>query len=120
MYGVIARILGVFPGRRLGFGTLEARTLIVQWAETARTGTFDIRGFKGEPLLGQPGPPVRSIGLRGDTFAPEASIRHLLDKLGQRDVSHELWESPPHGGDHNRWPTDPGFVVDWISGLTDT
>ena len=85
LYGVIAQILGYFPGNRLGFGGREARTLIVQWAASARTGEYDFPGFMGEELLSRPGPPVHSIGLRGDFFAPEAAIRHLLGKLRQDD-----------------------------------
>ena len=114
LYGVLARIIGYFPGHRLGFGDREARTLIVQWAASARTGEYDFPGFMGEELLGKQGPPVHSIGLRGDFFAPEVAIRHMLDKLGQRDVGIETWESPPHGGNHNRWPSEPGFVVDRV------
>ena len=114
LYGVLARIMGYFPGHRLGFGGREARTLIAQWAASARTGEYDFPGFMGEALLGKPGPPVHSIALRGDFFAPEAAIRHMLDKLKQRDVGIETWESAPHGGNHNRWPSEPGFVVDRV------
>ena len=110
-FGVIARLLGYFPGHVLGFGRREARTPILQWADTARTGLFDARSFSGEALLDQPGPPIHAIGLRGDFFAPEASIRHMLDKLKHRDVEFEIWDSPPHGGNHNRWPSEPDFVV---------
>ena len=35
----------------------------------------------------------------------------MLDKLKHRDVEFEIWDSPPHGGNHNRWPSEPDFVV---------
>ncbi|MFW2340034.1 MAG: alpha/beta fold hydrolase [Acidimicrobiia bacterium] len=114
LYRALALVLGYFPGRRLGFGGRESKTLILQWAKSAQTGRYDFDGFSGEELLSRPGPPVLSIGLRSDFFAPEASIRFLLAKLVARAWRYTTWEAPPHGGDHNRWPTEPKYVIDRV------
>jgi hypothetical protein len=36
----------------------------------------------------------------------------VLDRVVRREVVHERWASPPHGGNHNRWPSEPDFVVE--------
>ena len=111
----LARMLGYFPGRRLGFGGREARTVIAQWAHSARTGSYTFPGFDGEALLAESDRPVHSIRLQGDFYAPDAAIRYLLDKVGSRRITEMTWDDPPHDGDHNRWPTDPDFVADQVA-----
>ena len=85
-----------------------------QWAELARTGSYDITGFAGASWMTRPGPPVHALVLKGDDFAPRAAMQHGLDKLTQREVNLQTWENPPHGGNHNRWPSEPEFVIGWL------
>ena len=110
----IARMLGHYPGERLGFGGREARRLIREWASVARTGDYAFADLDGETLLASEGPPVHAIALAGDGLAPEAAIRHMLGKLRRRSVSFETWTGAPHAGSHNRWPSAPEFVVERV------
>lgn len=108
---VLARTLGFFPGKRVGFGGTEARRLIVEWAQVSRSGSYDVAGFEGGALLRKPGPPVQAICLRGDDWAPRAAMTHVLDQMSGREVSFLEWLDAPHSGNHNRWPSAPDFVV---------
>jgi len=112
--GVIAQVVGYFPGNKVGFGGREAKTLIQQWAQCASTGKYDFTDFPGEDMLTEPGPPVYAICLDGDTLAPEKAMRHVLDKMDARQKHFEIWETPPHGGNHNRWPSEPQYVIERV------
>lgn len=111
---IIADQLGYFPGSRLGFGGREARSFMRQWARVAKTGQYRLGTFEGEARLAAAGPPTLAIALSGDPMAPRAAICATLDKLTARDVTLERWAHPPHGGDHNRWPSRPDFVVERV------
>ena len=113
--GALARTLRVFPGDKLGFGGREPQTLMVQWAHAARTGRYALGDFDGDALLARPGPPTLAIRVEGDAWAPERSMRLTLDRMTQREVFFERWHGAPHGGDHNRWPSAPGFVADRVA-----
>ncbi|MCR9162484.1 MAG: alpha/beta fold hydrolase [Nannocystaceae bacterium] len=113
--GALARALGVFPGDKVGFGGREARTLMVQWSHAAQTGRYALGDFDGDALLARPGPPALGIRVEGDAWAPERSVRLTLDRMIRRDVSFERWHGAPHGGDHNRWPSEPTHVADRVA-----
>ena len=109
--GALARTLGVFPGDKVGFGGREPRTLMVQWAHAAQTGRYALGDFDGDALLARPGPATLAIRVEGDAWAPERSMRLTLDRMSTREVLFERWSGAPHGGDHNRWPSEPDFVA---------
>lgn len=115
--GVLARSLGVFPGDKVGFGGREARTLIVQWSHAAQTGEYALGDFEGDRLLARPGPPVLGIRVEGDAWAPERSVRLTLDRMTRRDISFERWHGAPHGGNHNRWPSEPTHIAERVAGF---
>lgn len=118
-FGSMTRALGVFPGDKVGFGGREPKTLIVQWAHAAQTGHYSLGDFDGDALLARPGPPTLGIRVEGDTLAPERSVKLTLDRLTDRDVSFERWSTAPHGGNHNRWPSEPGHVATRVSAFAD-
>jgi len=112
--GALARSLGVFPGDRVGFGGREPRTLIMQWAHAAQTGRYQHGDFDGDALLAQPGPPTLAIRVEGDAWAPARSMQHTLDRMTGRDVTFERWHDAPHGGNHNRWPSESEHVAERV------
>ncbi len=113
--GALARMLGVFPGDKVGFGGREPKSLIVQWAHAAQTGEYRHGRFDGDALLARPGPPTLAIRVEGDAWAPERSVKHTLERMPNREIIFERWNSAPHGGDHNRWPSEPDHVAERIS-----
>ncbi|MCA9534856.1 MAG: alpha/beta fold hydrolase [Polyangiales bacterium] len=103
----LAAALGYFPGERVGFGGREARGLIRQWAQLARTGSYMFEGFDGEAVMGAGRAPVLALRIVGDDLAPEAAVEHALTKLRERRVVREVWEGLPSKNVHNRWPRTP-------------
>lgn len=86
--GFIARGLGFFPGRRLGFGDLQARQEIVDWAATARHGRFVPHGARldYEAAMATVRTRVFCYSLEGDALAPRAATDHLSGKFRAAEV----------------------------------
>lgn len=108
--GTVARGLGYFPGHRLGFGGLQGRTLIVDWARAAKTGHFgDI-----EHELHRHAPDVLAIHVEGDTMAPRAATEGLLAKVPGAKTKWVQLSPPAQPGKmnaHFRWLKDPSGVA---------
>jgi predicted alpha/beta hydrolase len=106
----LARVLGYFPGDKLGFGGVQGKRLIVDWAHASRTGTFRL-----EHGLEQFSPEVLAIHVKGDTYAPRASTERLVRKLVNAQVTWADVEPPaePKRQDpHFRWMKDPRAVAE--------
>ncbi len=109
----VARTLGFFPGHRLGFGGLQGRSLIVDWARASRTGIFASGGASFEQGLDVP-LEVLTVSVLGDTYAPPAATRHLVAKLSHATVK-TLSVAPPAEprrlNPHFRWLREPDAVA---------
>lgn len=120
---LISRVVGHFPGRRLGFGGQEARGVIRDWASTARDGRYRVAGsrFDYEAAMARLEKPVLALGFAADTLAPAGSTDRLLAKLPRCRRTHLRWTAGDTGGvplDHFSWAKRPDLVVptvaDWI------
>lgn len=121
--GLIARGLGFFPGRQLGFGDLQARQEIVDWARVSRRGRFEPRGahVDYEAAMARLSTRVVSVSLEGDALAPRAAVEHLAGKFTAARRSHlHLTESdvPAACLHHFAWARRPGPVLAQILGRT--
>lgn len=96
----ISKVLGYFPGKYIGFGGKEARTLMKDWGHLARTGSFKIENYPldFETLISKINLPVLSISLEGDDFAPPKAIQNFNTKLQNADVSY--FHLAPKEGEH--------------------
>jgi predicted alpha/beta hydrolase len=109
----VARGLGFFPGHRLGFGGLQGRSLIVDWARASRTGTFASHGASFEHGLDVP-LEVLTVSVLGDTYAPPAATRHLVAKLSNATVktlSVAAPAEPRRLNAHFRWLREPQVIA---------
>lgn len=79
----LARKRGALPGRRLGFGGTEARSLIADWARVGLTNHYAASGLDRDLETGMARlrMPVQGVLLARDWLAPPASLRALLAKL---------------------------------------
>ncbi len=115
---VVARGLGYFPGHRLGFGGLQGRTLIVDWAHAARTGEFRDRRGPIERGLDALAPDVLALHVQGDTMAPRSATEALLRKVRHAKVT---WADitpparPQKMNPHFRWLKEPSAVAREVS-----
>jgi len=114
LFGVLASLLGYLPGRRLGFGGQEARSLMRDWGRVAFTGNYRHLGLELAPATHSR---VDSlfIQMQGDHFAPPASTRGLA-ALVQREPRLEQLASPrpPEENPHSAWLKAPQGVVDCV------
>ncbi len=116
---LIANVLGYFPGRKLGFGGVEARTLIGDWARNARTGRYEVKSSEHdyEKLLAELKIPILAISIETDTFAPPKAVRNLCKKMAkcQTTYFHVGERSGKNKLDHFSWTKSPELVVEKIT-----
>ena len=119
--GLVSSAVGYFPGRRLGFGGLNARTVMQDWSRQSRTGRYEVKNddFNYEAALAELRAPVLSISFEGDDLAPPSAIDHLCGKfspdapvrrihLGKDDPLNERYN-------HFNWPKRPDSIVRLIN-----
>lgn len=112
----LATLLGYFPGKRIGFGGLEARTVMRDWARVARSGDYrpSRAAFDYEAALRRLQRPILGISLSGDTFASKQAMANLLAKMPSAEPEHRALSAQDVGGlrlDHFNWVKNPGTVV---------
>ena len=80
---LVARVIGHFPGRRLGFASREARSVMRDWAYNARSGRYNLLDdpFDYELGLTKISTAILAINFSDDTFAPMSATQRLLDKF---------------------------------------
>ncbi|HZH44968.1 MAG TPA: alpha/beta hydrolase [Lysobacter sp.] len=111
----LARTCGALPGRRIGFGGEEARTLIADWARTALSGRYAVDGLDVDLEAGMTRAriPVAGVVLRNDWLAPRSSLAFLLGKLP--NATHVVAELDDAAlgtrADHFAWMKQPDAVV---------
>jgi len=121
----VATLIGYFPGYRMGFGGLEARQVIKDWAHNARTGNYAITNSPHdfEALLGKIVSPVLAISFDGDGLAPQGTVRHLCKKMENARVTyvHMIPAPGETGFTHFNWLRRPQPLMPkidaWLSAL---
>lgn len=109
------KVLGYYPGHRLGFGGREARGMMNDWRELARTNIYTARGmdvdfeegiqrFKGRLL---------TLRMEHDDFAPANAVAAVWQKFKNARRSHRLFDEQKLGvpADHFRWARKPEAIV---------
>lgn len=109
-------LVGHFPGRQLGFGGREARTLMRDWAQVARSGRYQlIRAAQDyEAALAGLRKPVLALSFAADSWAPAAAADHLLAKMPEARPTRWRWTAADTGGqalDHFSWARAPEFIA---------
>lgn len=85
VFPLLSRILGYFPGHKIGFGGKAAKTQVIDWAHVGRTGRYKILGddLDYEKALKKVNLPVLAVYIEGDWLSPKAAIVHLYGKFSQ-------------------------------------
>ncbi|MEM7361276.1 MAG: alpha/beta fold hydrolase [Pseudomonadota bacterium] len=129
--GLLATLMGYFPGKKIGFGGQEARSVMQDWAYNARSGRYRSRqqGVDLETGLKQVGGPVLTINFADDTFAPEAGTDHLVGKFSpaassaRRRVRLNAEHLGVRKADHFAWLKQPEEVAlnvsNWVRSLAE-
>ncbi|GMU60731.1 MAG: hypothetical protein AMXMBFR34_24940 [Myxococcaceae bacterium] len=114
----VAKALDFFPGHRLGFGGLQSRRLIEDWAHAGRTGDYRTRTHALEAGLEAVTKEVLAVHVEGDTLAPVEATRRLLAKLPKARVQWATAPAPPEPrrlNPHFRWTKGPEAVADAVA-----
>lgn len=122
--GLITRALRFWPGDRLGFGGVQPRTLVREWAAFARTGTLAPEGRPVDDGLRQRELPVLVVDLDNDTLAPPTAVDGLVALLPAAQV--ERWaftktaDDPGKPVNHYSFARSPeiigGSIAEWALG----
>ena len=111
----LARCMGHFPGRRLGFGGNEAKGVIADWALSGRTGRYAAAGMPEdlEAALARVDLPLTAVRLRDDWLGPASSLDWLLAKMPHaRQMRIVLGPNELQGAaDHFSWMKAPEAVA---------
>jgi len=117
----LARRQGSLPGRRLGFGGTEARSLIADWARVGLTNRYRAAGLDAdlEADMARFAAPACGVVLASDWLAPTTSMQALLAKLPQAPSRIVRLDAAALQGpaDHFSWMKQPAAVV---AALVDT
>lgn len=112
----LAEHRGTLPGRQLGFGGYEARSLMREWARVGLSNRYVAAGLSAdlEAALSSIEADVRAVLMERDWFAPRRSMQALLDKLPRTLPMLTTLDSTALGihADHFAWMKQPGAVVD--------
>jgi predicted alpha/beta hydrolase len=114
--GLVGRVLGYWPGDRLGFGGRQPAAVMRDWSYTVRTGRYRAAtgSFDYETALREYRGEVLAISVEQDMFAPRTAMEALLAKapnarVTRRDYAASRGAARP--GAHFTWVKDqPGLV----------
>ncbi len=83
LFPLISRIVGYFPGHKVGFGGKAGKTQLIDWAYVGRKGEYKIIGddLNYEKALDQVNIPILAIYVEGDWLSPKAAMTHLYSKF---------------------------------------
>ena len=89
-FGIISRLMGWFPGKKLGFGGNQPQNIMIDWSRNARTGLYNLinQQINYETVRKDVKSHFLGIVIANDFFAPYASTKSLLDKfpLSNKDI----------------------------------
>lgn len=114
----LARLLGSFPGERVGFAGHEAAGVMRDWAHQSRTGRYAPYGsaIDYEDKLARCPIPTLNISIAGDRqMAPREAVDHLAQKVPHHRRAHVDDPSWSPRGRHFSWVKTPGAVFDQIA-----
>lgn len=123
--GLAGRVLGYWPGDRLGFGGLQPAAVMRDWAYTVRTGRYHAAtgSFDYETALREFRGDVLAINVEQDVFAPQTATEALLEKVPNARVTRRNYAASrgtARPGAHFTWVKDePGLaaiIAQWARG----
>lgn len=125
-FNLVGQIMGYVPGDKLKFAGIEAKTVVSDWAQQARSGLYKPTGsnIDYETALANSQIPVLCYSFAKDQLAPKSAVKHLLDKFKSAPVEHRHITAADMGLEkigHFTWAKQPkpfARTIDkWISQL---
>lgn len=120
-YYFVSVLLGYFPGKKMGFGGTEAKTVMSDWSNQARTGNYILKNddFDFEAGLKKVTIPILVISFQADTLAPPKAVSHLIGKFGETANKEYIYlkndDSRNDNFGHFNWAKKPNKIVSLIA-----
>ncbi|MFC5568578.1 alpha/beta fold hydrolase [Lysobacter yangpyeongensis] len=112
----LAERRGFLPGRSIGFGRNESRSVIADWARSALSGRYAARGLEVDLEAGMVRLDVQAhaVVFARDWLAPVGSSHYLLSKLPRTRHRIDCLAADQLGtrAGHFEWMKQPAAVVD--------
>lgn len=116
LFNPISNILGYFPGKKLGFGGTEFKTVMLDWGDTLKTGKYRPKNddFNYELAMPDANFPILAISIEHDTMAPHKAVEYLLKKYPNSPTKHLVIKNSDKKLNHFRWAKKPDTVTKLI------
>ena len=121
---LISKIVGYFPGNKLGFGGVQPKGIIKDWAYQSRTGNYKLQSscVNFESRLRTLDIPILAISIEQDNLAPEGAVEHLCEKMESAAIERKHFSiklGDPKRNPHFYWVKDNKGVVNQASSWID-
>ncbi|GIV32546.1 MAG: hypothetical protein KatS3mg031_0081 [Chitinophagales bacterium] len=118
-FRLLASAVGYFPGDKIGFGGVGAKTVMHDWSYTARTGRYKVSrsAFDYEPAFKKITVPVLAISFSRDDLTPPRATKHLCGKMSSAAIEYACLDMHPASGrhySHYNWVKQNDEVVNLI------
>lgn len=120
---LIAKSVGYFPGRKLGFGGRESIQLVKDWSKAVKTGRYLLAGYSPhfEAKMALLTKQTLLITIDKDVLAPQEPIKMFGERLINSEVTYHHLEEQDFQYDslgHFNWMKEPtpitSRIVDWL------
>lgn len=112
---LLSKVLGYFPGKKVGFGGTESQTVIEDWSYTCRTGRYELKNmdFNFEQALAKVKIPVLAVHIANDQLSPPLAIENLCAKLTSAAVTKITIGNSPNTRklNHFNWVKHPETLL---------
>ncbi|MFD6258350.1 alpha/beta fold hydrolase [Nocardia sp. NPDC060256] len=119
----IGRLVGYFPGRRIGVLGDDSTQLMRDFATQVRTGSYRVpsSALDFESGLAEVRMPVLAVAIEGDGMATARGVETLGGKLANASVTHwNLLLDSTNRNPHYDWIRDNAALVERIQAFIDT
>ncbi|AVP98380.1 alpha/beta hydrolase [Ahniella affigens] len=111
-FPLIGKLIGHYPGQKIGFAGREARGVMAEWGRSALTGHYRLRNMDAdlESRLNQDTRPVLAVHVAQDQYVPHASLDYLVNKAGRakhQRINLGTHDFPSGKADHFSWMREP-------------
>ena len=76
---LIPRVMGYFPGSRLGFGEDLPAGVAIEWARWCRHPRYLVGDLQADAAFARLRAPLRAYAISDDAFAPPSAVQRLLE-----------------------------------------
>ncbi|MEM6320513.1 MAG: alpha/beta fold hydrolase [Bacteroidota bacterium] len=124
LFPILSRIVGYFPGHKVGFGGKAAKTQLYDWAYVGRNGVYKISGdsLDYEKALKNTQLPILAIDIEGDWMSPPKAMAYLYGKLHAKSpIERFTLTTQATGGqlNHFNWTKHSQPLVEMINRWSD-